>query len=178
MPVSTRPPNQWLHYRVDPRFLIDLTDTEFDIVWATVSYSLAILACCAVATQTSTRTAATIVCGRSGSPISSHDQITDRSGCASWVALTRATPASAMPRYQRTIPTKTENTAMYPRAASDAALGVKGELSRAAPVRGTEMGRAATRPHAITWPPGIVCASRPPSAYAAAARTRAATRYT
>ena len=73
-------------------------------------------------------------------------------------------PTSPMPRYHRTMPTKTENTAMYPRAATDAALGVKGELARAAAVSGAEIGRAATRPHAITWPPGIVCASRPPSA--------------
>ena len=88
--------------------------------------------------------------------MSSHDQITDSSGCASCVALARATPANPIPRYHRTMPTKTEKTAMYTSAISDGALGVNGELNKAAAVSGTEMGRAATSPQAITWPPGIV----------------------
>lgn len=45
-------------------------------------WGCAILARWAVATQTKTRIAATTVCGRSGSPISSHDQTTDISGWA------------------------------------------------------------------------------------------------
>jgi len=45
---------------------------------------------------------------------------------------------------------------MYASALNDAALGVNGVLNRAATVSGTEIGRAATNPQAITWPPGIV----------------------